>query len=503
MIGSGPAGLINAYLLAAEGFPVTIFEAFHELGGVLRYGIPEFRLPNSLIDDVVRKIRLLGRPVRHQFRRRQDRDPRGFEARRLLEDFRRHRRRPAALHERAGRASARRHVGQRVPDPRQSDAGALRRLRDPAARGEGQEHRRHRRRKHRHGRGPHRQTPRRCRHHRLSPHQGRNAGAGRGTASRARGRDRAHGAQVPARIHQREIRPCLPRDPRRDGARAARRLGPAVAGRHRQDRDDAGRSRHHGARQCVEPDHQGLGARAEDFEVGNDQRRQRHAQDIARRRLFRRRRDPRRRDRRSCCRRRTGCGARDRRRHTLLPRGDRRPRRERLSLHRHRPGAAADPQEGRSGGGHRRNDGEVAADRQGGAGGTVRPRSADAERRTHPAHPRRLGRKGRHDRSRHPGGRREYRSGSTAMEVGEALSGIAGPLGQPSRAASLRGRPDRGLLRRRARPAAGLPDHARAPRTRQPRHPDRRLPHRGRALLDGRRASASTSCRRSSATSSR
>ena len=60
VIGSGPAGLINAYLLAAEGFPVTIFEAFHELGGVLRYGIPEFRLPNSLIDDVVRKIRLLG-----------------------------------------------------------------------------------------------------------------------------------------------------------------------------------------------------------------------------------------------------------------------------------------------------------------------------------------------------------------------------------------------------------------------------------------------------------
>ena len=60
VVGSGPAGLINAYLLAAEGFPVTIFEAFHELGGVLRYGIPEFRLPNALIDDVVAKIRLLG-----------------------------------------------------------------------------------------------------------------------------------------------------------------------------------------------------------------------------------------------------------------------------------------------------------------------------------------------------------------------------------------------------------------------------------------------------------
>ncbi len=60
IVGSGPSGLINAYLLAAEGFPVTVFEAFHALGGVLRYGIPEFRLPNDLIDDVVGKIRLLG-----------------------------------------------------------------------------------------------------------------------------------------------------------------------------------------------------------------------------------------------------------------------------------------------------------------------------------------------------------------------------------------------------------------------------------------------------------
>ncbi|WP_198950779.1 sulfide/dihydroorotate dehydrogenase-like FAD/NAD-binding protein [Kineosporia sp. A_224] len=60
IVGSGPSGLINAYLLGAEGFPVTVFEAFHALGGVLRYGIPEFRLPNDLIDDVVGKIRLLG-----------------------------------------------------------------------------------------------------------------------------------------------------------------------------------------------------------------------------------------------------------------------------------------------------------------------------------------------------------------------------------------------------------------------------------------------------------
>ncbi len=60
IVGSGPAGMINAYLLAKEGYPVTVFEAFHELGGVLRYGIPEFRLPNELIDDVEKKITNLG-----------------------------------------------------------------------------------------------------------------------------------------------------------------------------------------------------------------------------------------------------------------------------------------------------------------------------------------------------------------------------------------------------------------------------------------------------------
>jgi glutamate synthase (NADPH/NADH) small chain len=60
VVGSGPAGLINAYLLSVEGYPVTVFEAFHDLGGVLRYGIPEFRLPNALIDDVVEKIDALG-----------------------------------------------------------------------------------------------------------------------------------------------------------------------------------------------------------------------------------------------------------------------------------------------------------------------------------------------------------------------------------------------------------------------------------------------------------
>ncbi len=49
VVGSGPAGLSCAYELAKQGHAVTIFEAFHEAGGVLLYGIPEFRLPKSVV----------------------------------------------------------------------------------------------------------------------------------------------------------------------------------------------------------------------------------------------------------------------------------------------------------------------------------------------------------------------------------------------------------------------------------------------------------------------
>ena len=52
IIGSGPAGLTCAGDLAKLGYEVTIFEALHEPGGVLTYGIPEFRLPK---DEVVQK----------------------------------------------------------------------------------------------------------------------------------------------------------------------------------------------------------------------------------------------------------------------------------------------------------------------------------------------------------------------------------------------------------------------------------------------------------------
>ena len=59
VIGSGPAGLSFAGDMVKKGFDVTVFEALHELGGVLRYGIPEFRLPNNIVDveiDVLAKM---------------------------------------------------------------------------------------------------------------------------------------------------------------------------------------------------------------------------------------------------------------------------------------------------------------------------------------------------------------------------------------------------------------------------------------------------------------
>ena len=50
VIGSGPAGLVCAGELARMGYPVTVYEGLHAAGGVLRYGIPEFRLPNAILD---------------------------------------------------------------------------------------------------------------------------------------------------------------------------------------------------------------------------------------------------------------------------------------------------------------------------------------------------------------------------------------------------------------------------------------------------------------------
>jgi len=56
VIGAGPAGLSAAFYLARRGYPVTIFEADSALGGTLRWGIPEYRLPNNLLDRVIASI---------------------------------------------------------------------------------------------------------------------------------------------------------------------------------------------------------------------------------------------------------------------------------------------------------------------------------------------------------------------------------------------------------------------------------------------------------------
>ncbi|MDR1402877.1 MAG: NADPH-dependent glutamate synthase [Tannerellaceae bacterium] len=58
--GSGPAGLSFAGAMAKSGYRVTVFEALHEIGGVLKYGIPEFRLPNEIVDVEIDVLKRMG-----------------------------------------------------------------------------------------------------------------------------------------------------------------------------------------------------------------------------------------------------------------------------------------------------------------------------------------------------------------------------------------------------------------------------------------------------------
>ncbi|QZY56168.1 NAD(P)-dependent oxidoreductase [Crassaminicella profunda] len=65
IIGSGPAGITIAFILSLKGYHVTIFEAHDQIGGVLRYGIPEFRLPKDIINrlkDTLTKLGVVIRP---------------------------------------------------------------------------------------------------------------------------------------------------------------------------------------------------------------------------------------------------------------------------------------------------------------------------------------------------------------------------------------------------------------------------------------------------------
>ena len=60
IVGSGPAGMACAADLAKAGCDVTVYEAFHQAGGVLKYGIPDFRLPNPVVDAEIENLRKLG-----------------------------------------------------------------------------------------------------------------------------------------------------------------------------------------------------------------------------------------------------------------------------------------------------------------------------------------------------------------------------------------------------------------------------------------------------------
>ena len=64
VIGAGPAGLTVAIILAQHGYKVTIFEQQDKIGGITRYGIPEFRLPKSILDRLEKQILAMGIRIR-------------------------------------------------------------------------------------------------------------------------------------------------------------------------------------------------------------------------------------------------------------------------------------------------------------------------------------------------------------------------------------------------------------------------------------------------------
>lgn len=64
VIGSGPAGITISFMLARKGYDITIFEAHDKIGGVLRYGIPDYRLPKNILDLIKNKLLNMGVKIR-------------------------------------------------------------------------------------------------------------------------------------------------------------------------------------------------------------------------------------------------------------------------------------------------------------------------------------------------------------------------------------------------------------------------------------------------------
>ena len=112
VVGSGPAGLTFAGDMAKLGYDVTVFEALHEIGGVLKYGIPEFRLPNRIVDVEISQLEKMGGYLRERLPRRKDHPCGAIAGRRLCRHFRRYGCRTAQFHEHSRRKQRGRHVQQ-------------------------------------------------------------------------------------------------------------------------------------------------------------------------------------------------------------------------------------------------------------------------------------------------------------------------------------------------------------------------------------------------------
>lgn len=68
VIGGGPGGLTAAYYMSLKGHRVTIVDAMPQMGGMLRYGIPEYRLPKKVLDEEIAEIASLGVEMKNNFR---------------------------------------------------------------------------------------------------------------------------------------------------------------------------------------------------------------------------------------------------------------------------------------------------------------------------------------------------------------------------------------------------------------------------------------------------
>ena len=151
IIGSGPAGLTCAGDLARKGYDVTIFEALHKPGGVLVYGIPEFRLPKeAVVEKEVENVKALGVKIETDC---------------VIGKSTTIRRRTSQVHAYPGRAGDGRLLCQRISDKKQPDEGFQRKLQDTDH--EGQKGSDRRRRKRGDGRGQNGAPSRRGDPHRI------------------------------------------------------------------------------------------------------------------------------------------------------------------------------------------------------------------------------------------------------------------------------------------------------------------------------------------------